>query len=126
MRAYKCDLQTGPQVARPLDLVLGPVQPIEYLAAVRRQRGQHLGPFAADAHQPDGRLRVARCDGLEDDAGRVGLGLKSCGLVVSVPAALAVVHQDHDRFERHVCDYVVGYRFAESAFVERLLLRVLC
>lgn len=39
---------------------------------------------------------------LEDHRSGISLGVESRGLVVSIPATLAVVHNDHHRFENHV------------------------
>lgn len=99
---YACDLHARRQMRRAPNLLLRPVQALQDLALVRREGDQHLGALATHAHQPDRRLRVALHDVLEDDVDRIGLGFEARGRVVAVPTALAVVHNDHYRLERHL------------------------
>lgn len=84
------------------DLVLRPVQALEDLSLFCRKGDEHFRALAAHAHEADGGLGVAVGDCLEDDIGSISLRIEPRRLVVSVAAALAVVHNDHYRFEHHL------------------------
>lgn len=85
-----------------LNLLLRPVQALEDLALLGRHRHEHFGALAGHAHQAHLRLGVAVCNVPENNADSIGLRLKPRRVVVAVPTALAVVHQDHHRFHRHL------------------------
>ncbi len=110
-RGRKRTLATWMLVARcasPRICFFVPVQALEDLALVCGQGHQNLGPLAGHAHQANGRLRVALDDALEYDIDGVSLGVEPCGRVVSVAAALAVIHSDHHGFERHPCGWLAA------------------
>lgn len=78
------------------------MQSVQDLALICREGDQHLGALATHAHQADRGLGVSICDGLENNVDSVGLGVVSCGLVVAVATAFAVVDNDHHRFKDHL------------------------
>ncbi len=50
-----------------------PMQSIQHLPNIRRERNQHLRSLAAHAHQPDGGFRVGACFRIEDHGDGFGL-----------------------------------------------------
>jgi hypothetical protein len=84
------------------------MQALEDLALVGCEGRQHLGPFAAHAHETDRRLWVSLHHILKDDIDGVALRIVAVRCVVAVSAALAVVHHDHHRFETHLGGLVIG------------------
>lgn len=96
------------------------MQTVQDLALFCGERHEDLGSLASHAHQPDRRLGVALDDALEKDIDRVDLRIESCGLVVPVSAALAVVHDNHDGLENHIDGFDMGrYCAEESGIVQR-------
>lgn len=89
-------------MGRARDLLFGAVQAIEQLASFRRQGGQDFGTLAAHAHQAYGGLGVGLGDALEDDIYGVGLGVEPRRLVISIAAALAIIHDYHGSLQRHL------------------------
>lgn len=78
------------------------MQAVEDLALVCRESDQHLGSLAPHAHEADRGFGVAVGDCLKNYIDGVGLGIESCGLVVPVATAFAVVNDDHYRFQDHL------------------------
>ena len=103
---YPRHLDTPRQLCRATDVLLRPVQTLEDLALVRCERHQDLRTPAGHAHETDRRLGVALYDILEDDVNSIRLRVVAGWCVISIATALAIVHHDHYRFERHL-----GWRF---------------
>lgn len=84
------------------------MQALEDAALLCGQRAENLWCVTAHAHKTDRRLRVAVGDALKQDVNRVSLRTEPGWGVVSVATALAVVDNDHDRFENHLGCCLVG------------------
>lgn len=97
-----CYLNTSRKMSGSTDVLFRPMQAFEDLALIYRKSRQNLRALAAHAHKTDRRLGVALDDVLEEDVNGIALRLEPGWCVVAVPAALAVVHHDHDRLEHHV------------------------
>jgi hypothetical protein len=90
------------KMRRAPDLGLGSVEALENLALVCRESNEDLGPLTAHAHEANRGLGISLHDMLEDDVHCVGLGFESRWLVISIPTAFAVVHDNHHRLQNHL------------------------
>lgn len=95
-------METRSQVDLAANLFLRSMQALEDATLLCRQRAQHLWCIATHAHKADRGFGVAGGNGLEENVDGITLRAEPGGCVVSITTVLAVVDNDHDRFENHL------------------------